>query len=318
MSRADTRTARGWRCRFSLLLLFGLLSVLPAAATELQPFTSDGCSRFPDGTLQSSDLWRSCCEAHDLAYWRGGTREERAAADAELQRCVAGTGQDGIAGIMLIGVRLGGSPWWPTSYRWGYGWPWLRGYQPLSSEELQQVAQQLHKQQPAADLSAGSALPLLSSEIDNWHQVSDQLYRSAQPSRDGFSEISRLGIRSVLNLRALHDDEDEAAGFDLELYRVPMYAFKVSEEKVIKALRIIRAAPKPMLVHCLHGSDRTGTLVALYRILFQGWSREAAIREMTSTGYGFHAMFGNLVEYLRHVDLDQLRKSVFLPTSTGE
>jgi len=318
MHRADTRTSRIWRCRFSLLLLFGLLAALPAAATELQPFTSDGCSRFPDGTLQRSDLWRSCCEAHDLAYWRGGTREERAAADAELQRCVAATGENEIAGIMLIGVRLGGSPWWPTPYRWGYGWPWLRGYQPLSSKELQQVAQQLHKQLPAATLPVDSALALVSNQIDNWHQVSEQLYRSAQPSRYGFSEISRLGIRSVLNLRALHDDEDEAAGLDLELYRVPMYAFKVNENKIIKALRIIRLAPKPVLVHCLHGSDRTGTLVALYRILFQGWTREAAISEMTSAEYGYHAMFGNLVDYLRHVDLDRLRENVFSSTTIGE
>jgi len=317
MSRAENRKSPRWKSWFSLLLLV-MLTVPPVSATELQPFTSDGCSRFPDGTLQRSDLWRSCCEAHDLAYWRGGTREERAAADAELQRCVAATGENEIAGIMLIGVRLGGSPWWPTPYRWGYGWPWLRGYQPLSSKELQQVAQQLHKQQPAATLPVDSALALVSNQIDNWHQVSEQLYRSAQPSRYGFSEISRLGIRSVLNLRALHDDEDEAAGLDLELYRVPMYAFKVNENKIIKALRIIRLAPKPVLVHCLHGSDRTGTLVALYRILFQGWTREAAISEMTSAEYGYHAMFGNLVDYLRHVDLDRLRENVFSSTTIGE
>lgn len=318
MRQTDPRTSKARRSWLSLLLLFVALSVPPVSATELQPFTSDGCSRFPDGTLQKSDLWRSCCEAHDLAYWRGGTQEERAAADLELQRCVAGTGQEKLADIMLIGVRLGGSPWWPTSYRWGYGWPWLRGYQPLSSEELQQVELQLHKQHSAAGLPADPALPLVSSEIDNWHRVSDQLYRSAQPSRTGFNEISRLGIRSVLNLRALHDDEDEATGLNLELYRVPMYAFKLNEDKVVKALRIIRSAPKPLLVHCLHGSDRTGTIVALYRILFQGWTRDAAISEMTSAGFGFHAMFGNLVDYLRHVDLDQLREKVFAPTITGE
>ena len=52
----------------------------------------------------------------------------------------------------------------------------------------------------------------------------------------------------------------------------------------------IRRASGPVLVHCLHGSDRTGTIVAMYRIVEQGWTREAAIAEMTGGGYGYHAV----------------------------
>lgn len=305
---------QGW-LRLLPLLLAVLLLTAGAGAAELQPFSSDGCSRFPDGHYGQADLWRFCCVEHDLAYWRGGSWDERQVADRALQACVAETGQDEIANLMLIGVRLGGSPWWPTSYRWGYGWPWLRGYQPLSDNEQSQVEQRLAVYRSGLTNPDDKALPIVSAEVGNWHRVSAQLYRSAQPSRAGFAELQQLGIRSVLNLRALHDDDDEADGLGLELYRVPMYAFSINEDQVAEALRIIHQAPKPILVHCLHGADRTGTIVALYRILFQNWSVDAALREMTSDQYGFHPLFGNLVDLIRDSDLSKLRENVFAGTN---
>lgn len=123
-----------------LVLLLALLLQVPAAlAAELKPFTTDGCTDFPDGVQGHEDLWLDCCVAHDYAYWKGGTREERRKADRELRQCVARVGHPVIANIMLAGVRVGGSPYWPTEFRWGYGWPYGRGYRPLSEEEKRQV-----------------------------------------------------------------------------------------------------------------------------------------------------------------------------------
>jgi hypothetical protein len=115
------------------------------ANAQISPFTTDGCSEFPDGTPRHRQIWRACCVAHDRAYWRGGTREERLQADLDLETCVAEVGEPAIARLMLAGVRVGGSPWWPTPYRWGYGWPWPRGYEPLTPEEQQQADQALKK-----------------------------------------------------------------------------------------------------------------------------------------------------------------------------
>ncbi len=112
-------------------------------ADELSPFTSDGCSSFPDGTLAAKNLWLACCTAHDLAYWQGGSYQQRLTADRELQQCVARTGEDEIARLMLAGVRVGGTPYLPTRFRWGYGWPYLRGYQPLTTAKKILIAQQL-------------------------------------------------------------------------------------------------------------------------------------------------------------------------------
>ncbi len=123
-------------------LLFALLLVAAqgcAADKQLRPFTTDGCSEFPDGTPSQKTLWRSCCIEHDRAYWLGGTYAERVAADKALQQCVASVGEARIGALMLGGVRVGGSPFWPTRFRWGYGWPWPRGYRSLTPEERAQV-----------------------------------------------------------------------------------------------------------------------------------------------------------------------------------
>ncbi|WP_261319647.1 FAD-binding oxidoreductase [Microbulbifer agarilyticus] len=113
-----------------------MLAGTQSLAVEIKPFTSDGCSAFPDGTIEQEELWLECCTAHDYAYWKGGTFEEREAADEALRACVEKTGEEEIALLMLGGVRIGGTPYLPTDFRWGYGWPMWRGYKALTEEEL--------------------------------------------------------------------------------------------------------------------------------------------------------------------------------------
>lgn len=106
----------------------------------LQPFSTDGCSMFPDRALAGKADWCGCCVAHDLAYWRGGTAAERLAADRELAQCVTASSHDAaLAQTMLAGVRAGGGPYFVTAYRWGYGWPYGRMYQPLDAREAAQA-----------------------------------------------------------------------------------------------------------------------------------------------------------------------------------
>jgi len=103
---------------------------------ELADFTSDGCSMFIDGTFEKPELWKECCLLHDMAYWRGGTEEERKQADLAFKACVEKkTGDPVLAKLMYEAVRAGGAPHFPTWYRWGYGWPVGRGYKALTAEE---------------------------------------------------------------------------------------------------------------------------------------------------------------------------------------
>jgi hypothetical protein len=78
---------------------------------------------------------------HDLAYWRGGTADERVKADQELRSCVAAaSGNQKLANLMFGGVRAGGGPYFLTPYRWGYGWSFGRGHQALSEPEEAQAS----------------------------------------------------------------------------------------------------------------------------------------------------------------------------------
>lgn len=122
-----------------LIIVFLSLFVGVAAAEQLQLLKSDGCSSFPDGTFEQNKLWLNCCTAHDYEYWKGGSYNERSASDKALKRCVAGVGEPEIALLMLAGVRVGGTPFFPTTFRWGYGWSYPRFYGSLTEEELQQV-----------------------------------------------------------------------------------------------------------------------------------------------------------------------------------
>lgn len=92
-------------------------------------FESDGCSAFPDGD------WAQCCVEHDVEYWCGGTADERKRADARLSACVAESGHSILGPFMYAGVRMGGAPWWPVPWRWGFGWDFPHGYDPSAPED---------------------------------------------------------------------------------------------------------------------------------------------------------------------------------------
>ena len=135
------------RILFLLLTAFNLSSCCLGPvrqAVDLAPFSSDGCSLFPDGTRTDRSQWCACCLNHDLAYWQGGSAEERNLADATLRDCVLEkTGNQQLAETIYLGARVGGHPAFPTWYRWGYGWSYGRGYQPLSDMERLQVQERI-------------------------------------------------------------------------------------------------------------------------------------------------------------------------------
>ncbi|WP_226989253.1 tyrosine-protein phosphatase [Desulfuromonas sp. TF] len=297
------------------------------AATEIHPFSSDGCSLFPDGTLNDRTRWCDCCFSHDMAYWQGGSEAERLATDEALRGCVQErTGDATLAQAMYLGVRAGGIPAFPAWYRWGYGWDYGRGYKELNAIEKEQVKRQLqayaedHPQNYCQDDQAEQdgrpsawASPLPSAQLKNFYRLDSKVYRAAQPSAVGFAELKALGISNVLNLREHHiDSGEETAG--MNLFRVPMAAGSVTTDQVIAALRIISNSDGPILIHCWHGSDRTGLVSAMYRIVFQGWEKEAAILELTDGGYGYHAFFyGNIPKLIRAADIAAIRKAVLAP-----
>ncbi|WP_294507669.1 tyrosine-protein phosphatase [uncultured Victivallis sp.] len=144
----------------------------------------------------------------------------------------------------------------------------------------------------------------------NFHEVDpvNGIFRSAQPDHEKFAELEKRGFRTVLNLRNFHSDRGRLKGLKIKECPVPCNAGSMTEEHVYEALRIIRDEPKSLLIHCWHGSDRTGTVVAAYRIVFNGRDVESAIAEMCEEKFGHHAtIYGNLPDLLRSIDWEKMR-----------
>lgn len=143
----------------------------------------------------------------------------------------------------------------------------------------------------------------------NLHRVDDKVWRSGQPARYQFRELKKEGVGEVLCLRRWHSDLDEAPG--MELSHVRMNAGNIKDEQIVRALRAIISADQPILVHCFHGADRTGAVVAMYRMVVQNWPRQKAIDEFMDPKYGHHAeYFPNIREYLENVDIEKIRREL--------
>ena len=152
------------------------------------------------------------------------------------------------------------------------------------------------------------AQPVIGVPIKNLHLVAPGIYRSGQPDDEGMRALAAAGVRTVLSLRDWHDDADEAAGTTLVLQREAMSAGKLEDAAMRRALAVLRTAEKPIVVHCWHGSDRTGAVIALYRIVEQGWTQAAAIDEMKHGDFGLHDnWYPNIELWLTQIDPAQFR-----------
>jgi len=160
----------------------------------------------------------------------------------------------------------------------------------------------------AAGLSLALAILLLVScgTRSGAVQVDARVWRSPQPNREEFASLKQQGVGEVLNLRQWNTDAGDADG--MILHRVPMNAGDIRDEPMIEALLVLTESRSPVVVHCWHGADRTGAVVALYRMVVQGWTRERAIAELMDPQFGHHAgVYPNIREYLETVNVDEMR-----------
>ncbi|OQX28436.1 MAG: hypothetical protein BWK80_00065 [Desulfobacteraceae bacterium IS3] len=160
--------------------------------------------------------------------------------------------------------------------------------------------------------SAEWAKPLSAAGLPNFFRVSETLYRSAQPSQEGMQTACRLGIKTVINLRSSNSDRDIIKGLDLKPEHIKTRAWNPKIQDVVKFLKIVSVKENgPFLVHCKHGADRTGLMCAMYRIIIQGRDRQQAVDEMLKGGFGFHQIWGNIIEFIKNSDIEAIKKELF-------
>jgi protein tyrosine/serine phosphatase len=144
------------------------------------------------------------------------------------------------------------------------------------------------------------ATPIVKNGLPNFFKVSDTLYRGAQPTEEGFPELKKMGIKTIINLRENHTDKYFINGMGFNYFPIPMTTSKPVRAHYQKVLDIVDNPDlQPVFIHCQHGADRTGTAVALYRITVQKWDTEEAIRELQHGGYGYHSIFTEIIKFVR-------------------
>jgi len=161
---------------------------------------------------------------------------------------------------------------------------------------------------PASPRPDSWARELAIPGVENLHRVSPDLYRSEQFEAHGVGGLEKLGIKTVVSLRSFHSDRGLLEGSGLGYERISFETWNPEWDELVRFLKIATDPQKtPVLVHCLHGSDRTGAMSAAYRVVVQGWSKKEAIREMREGGYGHHKIWGNLATWIEELDVEALQ-----------
>jgi len=127
--------------------------------------------------------------------------------------------------------------------------------------------------------------------VPNPGKINDGLYRGAQPNEQGLEELKKLGITTIVDLRAEDRGKSEwerqqAEKLGMRFVHIPIAGFAApTNEEVAQFLSLFRDSQQKIFVHCLLGEDRTGVFVATYRMSVQKWPVTQALREMNSFGF---------------------------------
>jgi protein tyrosine/serine phosphatase len=165
-----------------------------------------------------------------------------------------------------------------------------------------------------ADDSASPRPPEWAQSVEvqyNLFRMSPTLYRSALPDSGALPLLEKLKVGTVINFLP-ESDKTWLSTPGVTQVQLPYRTNHVDDADVLKALRAIQTAEShgPVLMHCKHGSDRTGLMAAMYRVVIQGWSKEDALSEMTQGGFGDSTHFKDGVRYMMQADVDKLRTAL--------
>ena len=136
---------------------------------------------------------------------------------------------------------------------------------------------------------AGSPVP----GINNFYQVDPHVYRGAQPTDEGFEYLARIGVKTVIDLREADErskaEERAVTAAGMRYLSVPMTGLiPPTESEICRILGILEDnRTGPVFVHCKRGADRTGAVIACYRIDHDHWDNARALKEAMAQGMGF-------------------------------
>jgi tyrosine-protein phosphatase SIW14 len=139
-------------------------------------------------------------------------------------------------------------------------------------------------------------------DLPGFRMVDPGIYAGARPTEKGVEILKQKGIRSILDLeewtfvpnpKQIVNERAWAARNGIKFIRVPMRPLQApSKNQLDRAvLEVLKKANRPIYIHCRQGKDRTGMVVAVYRIRVDGWSTDKAYEEMKARGFHTHRLF---------------------------
>jgi tyrosine-protein phosphatase SIW14 len=127
--------------------------------------------------------------------------------------------------------------------------------------------------------------------IPNFHQVNDHVYRGGQPSPEAWPSLAKMGVKTVIDLRREdeHSSAEEAQAViaaGMKYFNVPMKGVSAPSPNDIARILAVLESGEPVFIHCKRGADRTGAVIACYRIKNDRWQNQQALQEAKSLGMG--------------------------------
>jgi tyrosine-protein phosphatase SIW14 len=130
--------------------------------------------------------------------------------------------------------------------------------------------------------------------LPNFQKVDDHVYRGAQPTDSGFKDLAQLGIKTIVDLRDIGEhsqanEEKIVTGLGMRYVSIPMHGLSTPKGDKVAAVQALfnDTTSGPVFVHCKRGADRTGMVVAVYRISHDQWDNKRALTEAKSYGMSF-------------------------------
>ena len=148
-----------------------------------------------------------------------------------------------------------------------------------------------------------TALFVTAPGVPNFHKVNDGLYRGGQPSRQGFESLAKLGVKTVLDLRIpegqSNGEKKIVESLGMHYIHLPLHGGTTpTQNDIDRAFAVLLdSAQAPVFVHCREGKDRTGMIIACYRISHDGWTNMRALAEAKS--YAFREIKSAMEKYIK-------------------
>jgi tyrosine-protein phosphatase SIW14 len=157
--------------------------------------------------------------------------------------------------------------------------------------------------------------------VSNAGKISTALFRGAQPSAQGLAELKKLGVTTIVDLRGNRGEVDwerrQAESLGMRFVNIPILGWSSpADTQVAQFLRLFDNTNQKIFVHCRFGEDRTGVMVAAYRIALQKWNADQALQEMNSFGFHYH-LYRGMRSYVRKFPDNYASEAAFAALRSG-